>query len=130
MIETVLVEGKVVLRDNSFGIFKKDFVIKPNEMAYFNRETLETKSRQVETSQYTAWHNGFLLFESIDLSRIILQVERYYNIRLILENSMDGSRSISGKLVLEEETERVLKVLASTAGIELYQINETTYGLK
>jgi transmembrane sensor len=130
IIETVLVKGQVVLRDNSFRIFKKDYVLKPNELATFNRETQETKARQVDIADYVAWHEGYLNFQSADLSRIILRLERYYNIKLILENPMLGTRSITGKLVLKEDKDRVLEVLASTARAELFKINESTYGLK
>lgn len=130
IIETVLVKGQVVLRDNSFHIFQKDFVLKPSELAAFNRETLETTTRRVEVTDYIAWHEGFLNFQSVDLSRIILRLERYYNIKLILENPMLGTRSITGKLVLKENKDRVLEVLASTARVELFKINESTYGLK
>lgn len=130
IIETVLVNGQVVLRNNSFYIFKKDFVLKPSELAAFNRETLETTTRQVDIADYVAWQDGFLNFQSVDLSRIILRLERYYNIKLILENPMLGTRSITGKLVLKEDKDRVLEVLASTARVELSKINANTYGLK
>jgi ferric-dicitrate binding protein FerR (iron transport regulator) len=130
IIETVLVKGQVVLRDNSFHIFQKDFVLKPGELAAFNRETLETLNRRVDVTDYVAWHEGFLNFQSVDLSRIILRLERYYNIKLILENPMMGTRSITGKLVLKEDKNLVLEVLASTARVELFKINESTYGLK
>jgi ferric-dicitrate binding protein FerR (iron transport regulator) len=130
IIETVLVTGQVVLRDNSLHIFKKDFVLKPSELAAFNRETLETTARQVDIADYVAWQEGFLNFQSVDLSRIILRLERYYNIKLILQNPMLGTRSITGKLILKEDKDLVLGVLASTARVELFKINESTYGLK
>jgi len=99
IIETVLINGQVVIRDNSFHIFKKDLVLKPNDLVSFNRESLETVSKQVNTNEYVAWHEGYLNFQSVDLSRIILKVERYYNVRIMLENPMLGARSITGKLL-------------------------------
>lgn len=130
IIETILINGQVVIRDNSFHIFKKDLVLKPNDLAAFNRETLETVSRQVNPEEYVAWHDGYLNFQSADLSRIILKVERYYNVRIILENPMLGARSITGKLLLKDDKEKVLEALASTARVELFKINENAYGLK
>jgi len=41
-----------------------------------------------------------------------------------------GVRRITGKLMLRDEKEKVLGVLASTSGISLLKINETTYNLK
>lgn len=130
IIETVLVQGQVVLRDNSFNVFKKDFVLKPNDLAIFDRETLVTTSRQVDADQYVAWHKGILNFQSTDLNNIIIKVERYYNIKLLLENPTLGTRSITGKLMLREEKECVLEVLASTARLELYKIDDNTYRFK
>lgn len=130
VIETVLVEGQVVIRDNSFAILKKDIRLKPNELAAFNRENHETRYRQVDAEQYVAWHMGFLNFQSTDLNRIVRRMERYYNIRIMLDDPMLGTRMITGKLILKEDGESVLQVLASTARVELYKINETTYGMK
>lgn len=130
IIETVLINGQVVIRDNSFHIFKKDLVLKPNDLVSFNRESLETVSKQVNTNEYVAWHEGYLNFQSVDLSRIILKVERYYNVRIMLENPMLGARSITGKLLLKDDKEKVMEALASSARVELFKINETAYGLK
>lgn len=130
IIETTLVEGRVELRDNTFQIFKKSFPLKPNEQATFNRETLKTTARPVDVNEYVAWHEGVLNFHSTDLSRIIPKIERYYNIQIILNNPSLATRSISGKLVLKENKENVMEVLASTARVELTKINETTFGLK
>ena len=112
------------------NIYKKDFVLKPNDLATFDRETLVTTSRQVDASQYVAWHKGVLNFQSTDLNNIIIKVERYYNIKLLLENPILGTRSITGKLMLKEDKERVLEVLASTARVDLYKIDGNTYRFK
>jgi ferric-dicitrate binding protein FerR (iron transport regulator) len=130
IIETVLVEGEVVLRDNPVSIFKKDFILKPNELAAFNRETLETTSRQVDAEKYVAWRKGILNFQSNDLNGIIHKVERYYNITVLLEDPSLGTRSITGKLMLKEDKEGVLEVLASTARVELQKTAENTYRFK
>jgi ferric-dicitrate binding protein FerR (iron transport regulator) len=130
IIETVLLEGEVVLRDHSINPFKKEVVLKPNELATYNRETLETISRQVDARQYVTWRNGILIFQSTDLNGIIHKVERYYNIKLLLENPLLGNRSITGKLILKENMSSVLEVLASTASVEIERIDESIYRLK
>ena len=112
------------------GTFKKEFILKPNYLATFNRETLVTTSRQVDANQYVTWHKGILNFQSTDLNNIIIKVERYYNIKVLLDNPTLGTRSITGKLMLKEEKEAVLEVLASTARVELHKIDENTYRFK
>jgi ferric-dicitrate binding protein FerR (iron transport regulator) len=130
VIETVLLEGEVVLRDHSINPFRNEIVLKPNDLATFDRETLETTSRQVDALQYVTWRNGILNFQSTDLNGIIHKVERYYNIKLLLENPLLGNRSITGKLILKENMSSVLEVLASTASVEIERIDESIYRLK
>jgi len=129
-VETVLVEGSVVVKENNTNIFRKDIEMKPGELAGFDRESQETSVVVVNVSSYVAWHKGYLQFESTELNRIVLKLERYYNIKIYLDNPTLGVRRITGKLMLRDEKEKVLGVLASTSGISLLKINETTYNLK
>jgi len=130
MIETVLVEGKVKISPNSNNPFRKEYVLEANELASYNRTSAETRISAVDVSNYVSWHNGFLNFDSSDLSRITKKLERYYNIRILFEDPMLGIRSITGKLHLKNEKEYVLKVLARTASAEVKQLDETTFVMK
>jgi hypothetical protein len=48
----------------------------------------------------------------------------------LLEDPSLGTRSITGKLMLKEDKEGVLEVLASTARVELQKTAENTYRFK
>lgn len=129
-IETVLVEGKVKITENNRKLFKKGYVLNPNELASFNRETLETTIRTVDVSNYVTWHEGYMNFESVDLSRIVKRIERYYNINVRLDDPMLGQLKITGKLKLKEEKDNLLQVIASAASLDLIKINDNYYVLK
>lgn len=129
-VETVLVEGEIKLNGKGIQSFKKDYVLEPEQLAVFNRSSAEIKISEVDVINYIAWHQGFLNFQSSHLSRIIKKLERYYNIRILFDDPMLGIRCITGKLVLTEEKERILNILAKTSSAELIKINETTYMLK
>lgn len=129
-IETVLVEGKVKITENNRKLFKKGYVLNPNELATFNRETLETTIRTVDVSNYVTWHEGYMNFESVDLSRIVKRIERYYNINIRLDDPMLGQLKITGKLKLKEEIDNLLQVIASAASLDLIKINDNYYVLK
>lgn len=129
-IETVLVEGKVKITENNRKLFKKGYVLNPNELATFNRETLETTIRTVDVSNYVTWHEGYMNFESVDLSRIVKRIERYYNINIRLDDPMLGQLKITGKLKLKEEKDNLLQVIASAASLDLIKINDNYYVLK
>jgi len=129
-IETVLVEGEVRITSAGGGLFRKEYLLHPNEMASFNRETEETVVKQVDVTNYVSWHQGYLNFESVDLSRIVKRIERYFDINVRLENPMHGQLKISGKLKLKEEKDILLNVVASAASLEVVKINERYYVMR
>ena len=130
IIETVLVNGKVKVKRNGFHLLNNEYVLKPNQRAAYNKQKSETNISTVDVMNYVSWHKGYLNFEASDLSRIIKKLERYYNIRIILADPVLGIRKISGKLKLQENNEKVLRVLAKTASVQLEKINETTYEMR
>lgn len=129
-VETVLAEGKVKLTQSG-GLFNfdREYILDINQLAVYNRTSSKVQINQVDVLNYISWHEGYLNFESSDLSRIVKKLERYYNINIILDDPMLGIRSITGKLHLRDETEYVLEVLAKTASAELKKLNDTTYVL-
>ena len=102
----------------------------PDQLAAFNRETGHTAVKNVNVENYISWHKGYLSIESTDLNRIVVKLERYYNIEIDFQDPLTGSKIISGKIVLKKEKDKVLTVLASTAALELIKINEQKYVLK
>ncbi len=129
-IETVLVEGEVKITGTRNKLFGKEYLLRPNEMACFNRETEETLVKSVDITNYVSWHLGYLNFTSEDLSRIVKRVERYFDINVKLENPMHGQLKISGKLKLKENKDILLNVVASAASLELVKINEKYYVMR
>ncbi len=131
MVETVLVKGSVRVTEHGGNkMLRKEYFLQPSEMASFNRETRETSVKAVDVNNYVSWHQGYLNFESIDLSRIVKQLERYYDINVRIENPMFGQLKISGKLKLKEDQDKVLNVVATTASLGLVKINDRYYVLK
>ena len=130
IIETVLVSGKVKVRKSGFHLINSEYILEPNQRAAYNRLEAETKITSVDVMNYVSWHNGYLNFDTSDLNRIIKKLERYYDVRIILADPVLGIKTISGKLKLEEDKNRVLNVLAKTASVQLEKINETTYEMK
>jgi len=129
-IEIALIEGKVHLSENSMKLLKREMELNPGEAVSINRESFEASVFKIDVNDYITWHLGYLNFQGTDLNRIVARLERYYNIKVYLDNPMLGMRKITGKLVLREERQKVLEALASSARLELFTINENSYGLK
>jgi len=120
VIQTILEEGKINLKYTGNGIFKRDYVLEmmPNQMVEFDKISRETNSKTVNGSKYVSWKEGMLEFEKVDLLRALKQVERFYNVRIILDDQEIGSYKLSGKLDLKDEPEKVLNVIKLTVPID------------
>lgn len=119
-VHAVLEEGKIILNYNNTGKFGKSKLIEmnPNQMVEINRVTGESKSRIVDVGKYISWKDGMLEFDKLDLNRALIQVERYYNVRIHLADPLIGSFKISGKLDLKDEPEQVMNVIKLTVPID------------
>jgi transmembrane sensor len=129
-VQTVLKEGSVSIRRNNSGIFESDVVLKPNQMALFNKNTQNSKVYDVDASYYTIWVKGLLSFDDQDLSRVIKKIERYYNIQIRYTDPLVGLQKISGKLDLNKNLEEVFEYLAKVSSTEIRKIDDNNYEIK
>lgn len=120
IVQAILEEGKVSLSYSGKGILNKEYHIEmtPNQMVELNRMTGEARTQRVDVSKFVSWKEGMLEFEKVDLVRALKQVERYYNVRIILADPLIGSFKLSGKLDLKDEAEEVLNVIKLTVPID------------
>lgn len=120
VIQTVLEEGKINLKYSGGGIFKRDYVVEmvPNQMVEFDKVLREANSSTVIVSKFVSWKDGMLEFEKVNLYKALKQVERFYNIKILLEDQSIGSYKLSGKLDLKDEPEEVLNVIKLTVPID------------
>ena len=130
VIQTVLKEGSVLIRNNNSGLFERDLVLKPNQMASFNRTSKDTKVYEVDVNYYTLWTKGLLSFDEIDFTRIVKKVERFYNISIGFSEPNLGTTRISGKLDLKQKREEVLEYLEKVSLTTIEKVNDNQYMVK
>ena len=126
-IETVLAEGKVSIRQNNSRLFTPETELIPGQLASYNRQSGQLSISTVNTDDYTLWTRGLMKFETVDLSRIVKKLERYYNIRFEYDNPMLGTVQISGKLEMKKDREEVLERIARTASVRIVEKGENLY---
>ncbi|MEL7589286.1 MAG: FecR domain-containing protein [Prolixibacteraceae bacterium] len=126
-IETVLVEGKVSVKQNRAGFFTQATELVPGQLASFDRQTNEIRLKQVNVADYILWTQGMMKFQTVDLNRIIKKLERYYNIRFRFEDPMLGTFKISGKLELKEDLNEVIERIARTASVKIEKQGDHEY---
>ncbi len=127
MYETVLVQGKVRIRQNLSSFFDKSIVIQPNQKVTFNRTLREMEVKEVDIENYVSWKEGILKFESSDLNRVTKKLERFYNIQIRFDDVMLSIRKISGKLDLQEELDVVLQSIATAASVKIEKKGDKYY---
>lgn len=130
IIQTVLKEGSVAVRRIGAGLFEKDIVMVPNQMALFDKTTGETMIQEVDANYYTLWTKGLISFDEIDLVRIIKKLERFYNISVKFSDPQKEMIRISGKLDLKRSRKEVLEYLEKVSSSRFDQINENQYTIK
>ena len=80
-INTVLVEGSVELLRSSKGITGLESVIlKPGHKAEWHKNSNEVSLSNVDTSLYTAWIKGKLVFRNTSFRQIREALQRHYNV--------------------------------------------------
>jgi len=130
VIQTVLKEGSVAIRQNNASFFDKEVVLKPNQMASFSKGSNETKLYDVDASYYTLWTKGLLSFDDVDFNRILKKVERFYNISVSFSEPILGTIRISGKLDLKRNKDEVLEYLEKVSLTNIEKVNENQYMVK
>jgi transmembrane sensor len=84
-IETTLIEGKVLIEQADK---KGNINLIPNQRAVFNKKkqkiAIETTAI---TESYTSWKNGVLSFDDQPFSEIKPVLERWFNVRIHIENA-------------------------------------------
>lgn len=130
VIQTVVKEGSVSVKSNNPGLFERDLLLKPNQMASFSRISKDTKVYEVDASYYSLWTKGLLSFDEIDFNRIVKKVERFYNISIGFSEPILGTIRISGKLDLKQPREEVFEYLEKVSLTRIGKVNENQYIVK
>lgn len=130
VIQTVLKEGSVAIRQNNATFFDSEILLKPNQMASFSKSSNETKLTDVDASYYTLWTKGLLSFDDVDFNRILKKVERFYNISVGFSEPTLGSIRISGKLDLKRNKDEVLEYLEKVSLTNIEKVNDNQYLVK
>ncbi|NNG09587.1 MAG: DUF4974 domain-containing protein, partial [Arenibacter sp.] len=126
---TVLVSGSVQLYD-SLSVDKQQTKVQlvPGEMGTWSKNQQNFKKDKVDTSIYTSWVQGKLIFRDIPFKQIRRQLERSYNVTIVNTDTALDKNTFSANF--EEETiEEILEILDRTYGIE-YTIKENQIIIK
>ena len=117
-VNAVLVEGSVSVYGKEKE-FNNENVLKmiPGELASFNRATQKTKITQVDTSLFTGWIYGVLVFKHMKFSDILVKLERKYDVNIQNYNTSLSNETFTARFE-SVSIEHVLETLNKSYGIE------------
>ncbi|MBN1598727.1 MAG: DUF4974 domain-containing protein [Bacteroidales bacterium] len=109
-IETILEQGKLKLMKSG----KKIVLLEPNDIATYNKDQKLIEIKHVsDTRRYTAWTDGKLIFDNEKLEDIIIKLERWYNVRINIENNSLKQIRFTGTFE-RESVEQALNIIRLT----------------
>ncbi|WP_417443151.1 FecR family protein [Joostella sp.] len=122
--EVVLVSGSVSLAQNNSTSKKDEFKLQPGERGSFDRTDKAIVKDKVDTSIYTSWVQGNLIFKKEPFKNIIKALERSYNVVIINNNKVLDEEHFNATIETEYESiEQVFNYFSKVYSIE-YKVIE------
>lgn len=109
-----LVEGKVKLTGMANG---RQIHLKPGQQAQIN-ESVEIVAADLE--KVLAWKNGDFIFKNEQLSNILRQVSRWYDIEISCPDHL-ASREFSGMVSRKKPLSSIIRMIESTGTVKVRQ---------
>ena len=122
--ETVLVEGSVKVWGRNKLVNEK-VILNPNEAANYKINQKEMVLHKVDNpGKYISWINGWYEFDNVVLEKVLIKLERYYNIHINYSPEIvDHALPISGKLDLKDSIDDVMSFLTEVAEVQ-YKVKD------
>lgn len=113
----VLEEGEVLVSPLSIeNGEQKNVVLKPNELAEYNRYSKDVHVRTVDPQIYTSWTGPVLVFDQTPVYEIIERIEHTYGVTVEVRDPELTTRRISGS-VENTGLESMISVFGKTLSI-------------
>ncbi len=88
-IKTTLVHGRVMAFYVNFnGDVENKVILSPGEQSIFSIKTKVFEVKKVNTNNYTAWKDGYLVFKDSPLTEVIKKIDRWYNVQMLVNDKV------------------------------------------
>ncbi|MGO1521833.1 MAG: FecR domain-containing protein [Sphingobacterium sp.] len=111
---TTLVEGSVDVIDPASA----SHILRPGQQAIFDGEQI--KVAQVDVSYYTSWKDGRFTFNREELSEVLKQIERWYDVEFVSKINIEDVQ-LWGTLSRDVMLSELLKVLELNTELKFKQ---------
>lgn len=120
-IEVTLEEGLVKIESDHLP---ETVFIKPGEQIRYDKTTRQYTSLKVNPGNFTGWREGRLYFTGSSLGDIAKELERKFNVQIIIDSEELKQIAFTGDFVRNETLEQILRVMTIDNRIN-YTIEES-----
>jgi ferric-dicitrate binding protein FerR (iron transport regulator) len=121
LVNTTLITG-------SLGVMTKDdkelLLLAPGQNAHFDTNHHKVVVSKVNTEIYTSWKEGLITFRNEKLKDIARKIERWYNVKIVINNERLGEEAYFGTIMKNKPIDQILEVLKLTSSLK-YKITTT-----
>jgi transmembrane sensor len=130
--QTIVVRGEVKVED-IYGD-QKAVIIKPNEMATLQNRIVPDQAtshlnpitvRKVDPESLVSWKDQLLVFNGESFEDLAIKMERWFNVRIKIDDMELNTERYSGKFVHNETVYQVLEAIKITTPI-VYKVEKDT----
>jgi transmembrane sensor len=104
-IRTSLLEGSVRIMQGS-----ATSLLQPGQQAILDKGTSSVKIAGADMNEVIAWKNGLFQFEGADITSIMRQIGRWYDVEIVFAGKIPAKR-FNGKISRKAELSDVLQIL-------------------
>jgi ferric-dicitrate binding protein FerR (iron transport regulator) len=128
-VEATLVTGKVELYDQKED--KALLTLSPKQKATFSKKEKELSITEVATENITSWKSGRLIFDKTPLDEFALNIERWFDVKVVIASNNFKGYSFSGKIDKTNTIDDIMKVLEVSSNLNCtYTKNTNTLVIK
>jgi ferric-dicitrate binding protein FerR (iron transport regulator) len=123
-VATTLVSGSVSIEGLKSQAGKR-LVLEPSQQLFLDKSSHQTDILSVDPDIYTAWTEGFFVFEEETLYSIFRKLERWYDIKVFFFSEEAEHELFSGKLPRFENLQDILSIINKVSAAKL-ELNGST----
>ncbi|WP_215222589.1 FecR family protein [Echinicola shivajiensis] len=121
LVQTALVEGKVSIYGNESEYEDTAYILRPGELANWDKDSEKIQINKTELDMYTAWLNGKIIFRNVAFPNIIKKLERHYDVEIVNSQGAFETEYFSASFDVET-IEEVMETFKKAYGLQ-YEIN-------
>jgi transmembrane sensor len=114
IIKTTLLEGSVRI---SSGNSQNARTLIPGEQSVYNSNNSAIEISTVDTEKAVSWKNGYFLFVDDDMTNIMEEISRWYDVDITYDQNKKTNQKYSGTISRSKSLSEVLKVLEVSGNI-------------